>query len=359
MIALVVTLALCAAPQGEIAFLRGGDQEDRRACVRDLVSGEVREAGPGQNDGAPRWSPDGEWLAFDTRVQNGRAIHVVRADGTLGRNLSHAGAWNARPAWSSEGSRLAYTSGRGPGQEIRVYDLDTDTETAWGAGRSGLMNPIWLPGGGVGDLIDYEERTFRNTAQWFDSALPDEGILLAIGLVGDPGKWTTDLFLVTPHEAFPLPEWVLPSKGDYTEWAAAAASRGQGIAFESDDGGDREIFLLTRKGAYDVSNHRSADWNPVWSPDGKWIAFESFRDGLRGVYRVHRDTNRVFPVAVSENGSNWSPAWSPDGKWIAYVSDRGGEAGLFITDVRGTESSPVAAAAKAAEYAPAWRPAKS
>lgn len=116
--------------------------------------------------------------------------------------------------------------------------------------------------------------------------------------------------------------------------------------------------MLAEKGAYDVSNHHSADWNPVWSPDGKWIAFESFRSGRRGIYRVHRDTIRIFPVAVTEHAANWAPTWSPDGKWIAHVSDRDGEAGLFLTDFRGKKSEALTGPATLA-YAPAWRPAGS
>ena len=111
----------------------------------------------------------------------------------------------------------------------------------------------------------------------------------------------------------------------YAEWHVEPSPDGSGVAFESNDGGDREIFVLTKKGTADVSNHRAADWAPVWSPKGEWLAFESFRDGRRGIYRVFPQTARVLPVAVSNDADNWWPTWSPNGEWLVFVSNRTGD----------------------------------
>jgi TolB protein len=53
------------------------------------------------------------------------------------------------------------------------------------------------------------------------------------------------------------------------------------------------------------------------SPDGRLIAFDSDRDGERGVYVAHRDGTHVR--RVSGNGFAAVPSWAPDGKRLAYV----------------------------------------
>jgi Tol biopolymer transport system component len=53
------------------------------------------------------------------------------------------------------------------------------------------------------------------------------------------------------------------------------------------------------------------------SPDGVWIAYDSDRDGERGVYVASRDG--VSNARVSGDGFAAVPSWSPDMKWLAFV----------------------------------------
>lgn len=353
----LLTIILSAEPSGAIAYT-AVSQTEQCVYVLDLASGETTRIGTGKGDGAPRWSPDGSRLAFETRTDKGTAIYVVRADGSEGRLIDHAQAVNQSPRWSPDGRNIAYATGAVPTQRIAVFDLETNTETLWGSEQSGLMRPVWISGTGLLDrLISTEAPVGRSIAQLFIDRPSDAEGLLAIGFTGGAKNRSTDLFVVTPDETLPFPAWALPSQGTYAEWAVEPARRNRGMAFESNDGGDREVFVLTSEGVYDVSNHRAADWNPVWSPDAKWVAFESFRSGRRGIYRVHRGTNRVFPIAVSNDADNWSPDWSPDGQWLIFVSNRRGPESLYLTDYQGDqpperfviEGSPAC-------LAPAWRP---
>lgn len=354
---LTVFLFCAASPTGQIAYVSGGDAADRGVHVLDLATGEDVAVGPGTGAGAPHWSDDGAWLAFESRREGGIAIFVVRPDGSDGRYLPNARPWNRGPAWSPDASKLAYVAGKGADRQIVVYDFATQAEVEWGGPARGLMQPVWLSQAEVAAaLASVEGLADVGRSSFFDSESNASGALIAIGMVTAGQRITTDLIVVTQAEAFAFPTWALPSPdGTYAEWAVAVSPKGGHIAFESDDGGDREIFILTDRGAHDVSNHRSADWNPVWSPDGKWIAFESFREGPRAVYRVHRDTNRVFPVAQSDTAANWAPSWSPDGRWLVHVSNRNGSPDLFVTGVTGKDSRALTDG-PGEELAPAWRP---
>jgi len=359
-IAVGLLVAVGGAVEGDIAFVSGTEQEDLCVCVIDGDSGAIIRVGPGQRDGAPVWSPDGTQLAFHTAQKDGMGIFLAKPDGSETSRIAHAYAWNQDPQWSADGACLAYSAvGEKPfTQRVMVYDLATGIESAWGGEKTGLMRPVWMPnmkllqGLRPDQAIEVDgEQTNLKQLDW----LKEARALVAIGATGEIGKQSTDIFIVTSGMAAALPPWVLPSKGRYFEWAVEPSPEGTSLAFESNDGGDREIFLLTRKGPADISNHRAADWNPVWSPDGDWIAFESFRDGRRGIYRVQADTARVMPVAVSPKADNWWPAWSPNGKQIAFVSNRTGDPEIFITDLAKKETEQVTNH-PGPDYAPAWRP---
>ena len=386
MTALLVALVLGAGPSGQIAFVLSTEQEDQCVCVLEVGTGAVVRAGAGDRDGAPQWSPDGEWLAFASKQPDGMGIRVVRADGSEGRLLRHKRLWNRYPRWAPEGRRLAYSSSEemAPAQVIAVYNLETDTETEWANARQGLLRPVWVPTLAMMQVSGEEE--LREGGAVNDAFLEEAhatGVILALGLVRGPGKggasdtepsgkgrggsagrFSTEIFILTRTQVFPLvsrdPErWVR-----YAEWGIESNPRGTHFAFESNDGGDREIFVLGKTGIADVSNHRAADWNPVWSSESGWLAFESFRGGRRGIYRVYVDTCRVFPVAASASYDCWAPAWSPDGEWIAFVSGQTGTAELYCCDKAGghvrqlTKHPELRHGAGGGAFAPAWRPEK-
>ncbi|MBI4560004.1 MAG: PD40 domain-containing protein [Candidatus Hydrogenedentes bacterium] len=343
--ACLVFVAASENVAGRIAFLSGTEQPDHRVCLLDAATGDVTPIGPGRRDGAPCWSPDGSRLAFESDAPGGRGIYVVRADGAEGRLLTHTHDWNARPRWSADSTKIAYSGGDGLDQHIIVYDLAQERETVWGGPDVKLVRPVWT----------WTESLVAARLIPATENLSSE-VLIAIALTGSPGKMSTDICAVTPDRIYPLPTQTPPAPKDYVEWAAEPHPKGTAISYESNDGGDREIFVLSaKKGAFDVSNHRAADWNPIWAPDGKWLAFESFRDGRRGVYRVFPDTLRVYPVAVAKDSDNWHPTYSPDGDWLAFVSNRTGDPEIYVADIKG-EAVRQLTNHPGHDYAPAWQP---
>lgn len=69
----------------------------------------------------------------------------------------------------------------------------------------------------------------------------------------------------------------------------AVSPDGKRIAFECElENGGSEICVADRNGKRRraVTNHPASDSDPAWSPDGKWIVFESDRDGDDEIYKV-------------------------------------------------------------------------
>lgn len=401
----MLPLALCAlsaalANSAEIAYVANAGVPAARVHVVDTTAGNDRPVGPGNWDGAPQWSPDGVWLVFETATDRGRALHVVRPDGTDGRTLDHGRDWNIAPRWSTDGTRVVYSAAAAPGSltGLMVYDLNAGEETAWGGGGLGLLRPVWMPYSQLMWALDPDKPLevpgvdigrFLREAQMsrlsiLSGALPEA--VVAVQVVPGPGKARgvgTTAVMVTESEVFPFlaaaiegipdrdgvvwqvePSWEAFSHefdepGERAFGAYAFSDKGEStrIAYESDEGGDREIYVLGRRGRTNVTNHRAADWNPVWAPDGRRLAFESFRGGRRGIYEVFTDTALVSPLVAREDAAAWSPAWSPDGAQLAFISDRDGVTALQVLHVKDGTTTPIETG-PGDPALPSWRPAQ-
>ena len=132
------------------------------------------------------------------------------------------------------------------------------------------------------------------------------------------------------------------------EWEPTWSPDGRFLAYVSNRDGDFKIYVMdTRTGEHRrLTDHHESEWAPAWSPNGKWIAFVSRSDEIippvkfkitSHIYRI--DANGANLVQLTDQGKNLRPAWSPDSKQIAFVSyHRGKERkGLYIMNADGRQ----------------------
>jgi len=102
-----------------------------------------------------------------------------------------------------------------------------------------------------------------------------------------------------------------------------------------------------------VTTHEANDRHPAWSPDGKWLAFETRRDGQWDLYVVNvaGELRRL----TTDFASDRYPNWDPSGTKIVFQSDRAGSPELHIYDLQ-TGSVSMLASLTGAELFPAWSP---
>jgi TolB protein len=118
----------------------------------------------------------------------------------------------------------------------------------------------------------------------------------------------------------------------YTGQPGLALSR---IAYVGNVGKAREIFVMDYDGARvkRVTGNGSINLSPAWSPDGREIAFVSYRSGHPELMIVNSDgeLRRAFPQQGGELNS--APSWSPDGRLLAFSSSRDGNAEIYTLRV--------------------------
>ncbi|MBI2424986.1 MAG: PD40 domain-containing protein [Candidatus Hydrogenedentes bacterium] len=364
---LIAAIGVClisAGSGGALAYVNGTSTLDQCVMVLDLEREEIQRVGRSLGDSAPAWSPDGAHLAFSSRTERGQSIFVYDPSGGGLAEVPHAAPWNGNPVWSPDGSRIAYISGEG-GEDmataLTVFHVEQNAEARWGASTSVFM-PTWMPNNKLILALDPDQALNPDGVDM--RAIKEEwategALLLAACLPGARG-FSTEIVLATRTQSMAVLPVVLSDTDRYAELRPVASRQGDRVAYESNDGGDREIFVLGKRGVVNVSNHREADWNPQWSRDGKSLLFESFRDGRRGIYLVYVDTARVMPIAVHAGSDCWSPAWSADGKTIAYVSGQSGHPEIYQCGAEATGHRQLSNADRtsAGSYAiqPVWRP---
>lgn len=93
--------------------------------VLDVHSGRVRLqlTNTGQNgirNSAPRWSPNGQWIAFTSTGSGQEGIWLIKSDGTGLRQLDTGSMRAFTPAWSEDGSKLVFTAVSGGNEDIWI-----------------------------------------------------------------------------------------------------------------------------------------------------------------------------------------------------------------------------------------------
>ena len=134
------------------------------------------------------------------------------------------------------------------------------------------------------------------------------------------------------------------------------------IAFTSDrdatkDRRSKELYIVD----YDGYNPRRVTVNgslnilPAWSPDGRSLAYVSYRQGSPEIFIASIFEGKSLNMTGGKNAQAFAPSWSPDGKRIAYASTRSGNMEIWVANTDGTDARRMTNSA-ASDTAPSWSP---
>jgi Tol biopolymer transport system component/cytosine/adenosine deaminase-related metal-dependent hydrolase len=261
--------------------------EDRRAR-RDVSS---RAARPVRGIAGPVLSPDGRTVAF--RALN--ALWLLPVGGRP-RKVVDDGFFNSDPDWHPDGTALVYASDRGGTAALWRHDVATGEQRRLTTLPGAQITPRWSPDG---TRIAYQD---ADGATWvYDIAAATAAkVLPALFQPGRP-TWSPD------GKTLALAA-VKPFSKRFREGTSQVLTVGL------DDGAVRYTEPMPYK-----SLSTRGDDGPVWSPDGKWLAFvvESV------VWVVPVDARGAFtgePRQLTREASD-APSWSGDSKTLLYLNN--------------------------------------
>ena len=135
----------------------------------------------------------------------------------------------------------------------------------------------------------------------------------------------------------------------------ASAARPERLVFASDRAGNTDIYLGARR----LTSSQANDYSPAWSPDGRWIAFVSTRDGDEELYLMSATGSQVRQLTRNKV-KDQTPAWSPDGRWLVFASERGGNRAreLYVMPSKGGPATRIVRSPLRwnESFAPVWSP---
>ncbi len=289
-------------------------------------------------------SPNGEWLAYTPhnrdfrtwkRYRGGMAseIWLFNLKNTTSRQVTTWEGTDTRPMWSPDGSTIYYLSDAGPEHRLNIwsYDLSNQNHTqittfadydtkfpSVGPGANGKGELVFTNGADM-HLLDL--RTKRTSV--VDITIPGDRPTLRAKRV-DYANFGADFDISA------------------TGKRVVAEARGDIWSLPAEKGITRNL----------TASNGSAERDPIWSPDGKWIAYLSDATGEYEIYIAQSDgKDDARQLTQNGNAFRYMHNFSPDSKKIVF-GDKSGT--IFLLDVETGNAKKITQDIYAQQPAMSW-----
>ncbi|MBI4402339.1 MAG: Tol-Pal system beta propeller repeat protein TolB [Nitrospirae bacterium] len=227
----------------------------------------------------PKWSPDRRYLVFTAyRTRSKQDIDMIELASGKRWTLVSLPGLNITPAFSPDGSLLAFATSQDGNSEIYTLDTRTKSVQRLTSHAAGDLSPSWSPTG--------RELAFTS----------DRGGGPQIYVMSADGSNVRRLTFEGDYNA--APAW--SPRGNWIAHVCRTAERQYKLCVITPDGQKR----------VQITSGPGIDDSPSWSPDGRHLVFSSTGEGASHIYMINSDgTERE---RLSSGGTHHtSPSWSP------------------------------------------------
>ena len=239
-------------------------------------------------------------IAYVTKSAQRFDLWVADADGENAQSALSSPEPIISPAWSPNGSQLAYVSFESRKPVVYVHTVATGKRRLVANFRGSNSAPAWAPDG----------RTLTLTLS------RDGGSQLYTMDVngGEPRRLTQSSSIDTEPVHFP---------------------DGKSIYFVSDRGGSPQIYRMPASGgaAERVTFTGTYNISPAISPDGRWLAYISRINGAFKLHLMLFATGQT--TAITDTTADESPSFSPNGRLIVYATKQQDKEALMTSTLDG------------------------
>ena len=288
---------------------------------------------------APSPTPFPWLLAFDSDVEGNDEIYLLPADGGAPVNLTRHPAEDRHPSWLPDGEHIVFQSNRDGNWEIYTLNVKHHTVRRLTFHLAYDGAPFASPDG---QWIVFE--SYRDTSPCqFGTPVPDP-----------PPCPDLEIYRVALTDG-KLERLTHSPGGDYQP---VVSPDGRWMAFTSWRDGDKEIYVLPVDGgpARNLTDHTADDWSPAWTPDGEALVFLSERDGTGDLYRQPLAGGPAMRISVdglpkerptlTAEGELLFARYDPGSAFEAYDPYRPGAFHLYWLSPGGSVPRPVASLIK-------------
>jgi Tol biopolymer transport system component/serine/threonine protein kinase len=324
----------------------------------------------------PAWSPDGSVIAFQSGGLNDfgptaaaamppSTIWTIAVEGGTPKKLTQAGnpdGGHGSPSWSPDGRRIVFAASIG--NQGKIWSISTRGDELQQVSKWGGFDPVYSPDG-ESIYFTSDDQASVGWALWRLRVSPQTGEPLGEAvIIKNTGATTykhlrisadgkkiacTALQLVNNLSAIPIVPGSGEAKGSPVVLTQGTNYRKLLPVFSPD--GRRIAFVLFRVGATseiwvmdaDGKNPSQLTTEPAlennyesWFPEGDRIAYYSIREGRQMMRAVNLQTGRDQLLFESDRYMGW-PKLSPDGKQFAFNSTKSGTINLWTIPVEGGE----------------------
>lgn len=240
-------------------------------------------------------------IAFVTREGKRHKLNISDWDGQNAQASLTSSEPIMSPAWSPDGTKMAYVSFETRKPVVYVHTLATGQRIAVANFRGSNSAPAWAP----------DSKT------------------LAVSLTRDG---SSQVYLVSA-DGSSSPRRLISSSGIDTE--PEFAPDGRSLYFSSDRGGSPQIYSIDIEGgaARRITFGSAYNVSPKISPDGRIMAFITRRKGKYFV--ALKDLESGDESILSDGGREESPSFAPNGRWLMYATRESGRDLLMAASVDG------------------------